>query len=54
VGAESVERWLEIIFRLEGDEAFQEESRRATEAGKICRPEVLGPRYVEYRKHLLG
>jgi glycosyltransferase involved in cell wall biosynthesis len=49
VAPQVVEPWLEIIYRLEGDEAFyREHSRRALEASRMYRPEVLGPRYVEY------
>ena len=49
-----VEPWLELIIRLEGDEAFyQAESKRALEASAQYRPENLGPRYVEYFRGIL-
>jgi glycosyltransferase involved in cell wall biosynthesis len=55
VGAEVVEPWIELIERLESDAAFyEEESRRAREAGKIYRPENLAPRYVEYFESVLA
>jgi glycosyltransferase involved in cell wall biosynthesis len=50
-----VEPWIELIIRLEGDQEFyQEESRRALEAGSIYRPENLAPRYVEYFSNVLN
>jgi glycosyltransferase involved in cell wall biosynthesis len=49
-----VEPWLEIIFRLEGDEEFcRQQSQRAIEAARIYHPEVLTPRYVEYFESFL-
>ena len=55
VEAAVVEPWLEIIFRLEGDEEFyRRESERAIEAARMYRPEVLAPRYVEYFETFLG
>lgn len=55
VPVEVVEPWLELIVRLEGDEAFyREEQQRAREAGKIYLPENLAPRYVEYFGNLLN
>jgi glycosyltransferase involved in cell wall biosynthesis len=54
VEAELVEAWLDIVFRLEGDEEFyRQESERALEAGKMYRPEALTPRYVEYFESFL-
>ena len=44
-----VEPWVELMIRLEGDDAFyREESQRALDAGAIYRPENLAPRYVDY------
>ncbi len=49
-----VEPWLELMFRLEGDEEFyRAESERAREASRIYRPENLAPRYVEYFRRIL-
>ena len=54
VSAAVVEPWLDLIFRLEGDDEFyQAESRRALEAGRMFHPDVLGPRYVEYFESVL-
>lgn len=49
-----VEPWLELMFRLDGDEEFyRAESERAREASRIYRPENLAPRYVEYFRRIL-
>jgi glycosyltransferase involved in cell wall biosynthesis len=49
-----VEPWLELMFRLEGDEEFyRAESQRALEASAIYRPENLAPRYVAYFRAIL-
>jgi glycosyltransferase involved in cell wall biosynthesis len=55
VAPEVVEPWIDLIVRLEGDEAFyKEQSERAFEASQIYRPENLAPRYVEYFESVLN
>lgn len=55
VAKEVVEPWIDLMIRLEGDQQFyEEESKRALEAGKIYRPENLAPRYVEYFGEILN
>lgn len=42
------------MIRLEGDEEFyQQESRRAREAGKLYLRENLAPRYIDYFQGVL-
>jgi glycosyltransferase involved in cell wall biosynthesis len=49
-----VEPWIDLMIRLEGDQEFyREQSRRATEASSIYRPENLAPRYVAYFSQIL-
>lgn len=54
VTAEDVAPWLETITRLADDQAFYTAaSARAHAAGAALRPEVLGPRYVNYFSGIL-
>lgn len=54
VSAEVVEPWIELVARLEDDkDLYQREAARALEAGRIYRPEILAPRYVDYFQRLL-
>jgi glycosyltransferase involved in cell wall biosynthesis len=51
----SVEPWIELMIRLEGDDDFyRQESQRAREAGAIYRPENLRPRYIDYFRNILN
>lgn len=55
VSVEVVEPWIELMLRLEGDQDFyEEESRRALDAGAIYRPENLAPRYVDFFQAILS
>jgi glycosyltransferase involved in cell wall biosynthesis len=48
VEPEAVVPWLDLIARLEDDEAFyQEKSNRARKAGQIYHPDQLKARYLE-------
>lgn len=49
VSPETVEPWIDLIVRLEGDADFYKaEAQRAREAGAIYLPQNLQPRYVKY------
>jgi glycosyltransferase involved in cell wall biosynthesis len=54
VDREVVLPWVDLIARLEDDEAFyQEQSDRARQAGQIYHPERLKERYVEFFRHVV-
>jgi len=49
-----VEPWIDLMIRLEGDDAFyREECERARAASEVYRPENLAPRYVAYFRSIL-
>jgi glycosyltransferase involved in cell wall biosynthesis len=54
VDPEAVTPWIDLIARLEDDEAFyQEQSGRARQAGQLYHPDQLKPRYLELFRSVL-